>query len=94
MNEPLSCSQFQYTLSYMIPDGTPPINMPLKCVEINEALMYSIPANPEVFDNIILENLQYFRLDVAYTGTPLVNPYSKLYLLYKGNNVIFNGADV
>ena len=50
-------------------------------------------SNP-IYKNIIIENYQYFRLDVNYTGSDLVMKRSKLYLLYKGNNVLFNGDGV
>lgn len=57
-------------------------------------LYYSIiPGNP-VYDQILISNLQYFRLNMVYLGKPLVANKSRLYLLLKGNNVLFNGNGV
>jgi hypothetical protein len=68
--------------------------MQINCEEESEALFYSIPVTMKVYDDIIIENYQYFRLDINFTGSPLVVQRSKLYLLYKGNNVLFNGDGV
>jgi hypothetical protein len=78
----------------MIPNGASPLIMPLTCTEVSNALMYSIVPQKSIYDNIIIENMQYFRLDMEYIGAPLVSPHSKLYLLYKGNNILFDGENV
>lgn len=53
-NEPLDCGLFIVSFDYLIPTGVDPIKMPLVCVEVNEALMYSIPllANKDIYDAI------------------------------------------
>jgi hypothetical protein len=93
VNQPLACSQFNATLQYMIPNGSAPLPVPMTCQEVSNALMYDVPIT-SVYESVIIENMQYFKLDINYIGSPLISPHSKLYLLYKGNNILFDGENV
>jgi len=92
-NEPLICGNLDAELTYLIPDGTL-INFPLLCKELENGVYFSIKKDHEACEKIRIENYQYFRFNVKYKGPKLVMDKTKLYLLYKGNNVLFSGDDV
>lgn len=94
LHEPLACENVKFDLSYVMPLTTdPPKSIGWVCTEVNGALNFTISFGPEA-DLINLDNSQYVRLDVAFEGTPLVIPGSKLYLLYGGNNYFFTGKQI
>ena len=94
MHEPIACEQINFQLSYNVPkSGTPPIPINYICTEVNGALNYTIFFGKEA-DNLQLDNSQYVRLDIKYSGDPLVIPGSELYLLYGGNNYFFTGKQI
>jgi hypothetical protein len=67
----------------------------MTCREKADYLYFKIKDhNDELYGTVRIENLQYFRLEITYIGDPLVMKRSKLYLLYKGNNVLFTGDEV
>ncbi len=57
-------------------------------------MYYTIVRDEKTFSSIRIENYQYFRLNIRYVGPELVMDKTKLYLLYKGNNVLFTGDNV
>lgn len=55
--------------------------------------MYNTSLTQE-YDSVIIANEQYFQLNLRYLGPPLATPHAKLYLLYKGKSILFDGEDV
>ena len=67
----------------------------MKCWEEVGSLYYKIREHKDaLYSTVTIENYQYFRLELKYIGDPLVMKRSKLYLLYKGNNVLYTGDAV
>lgn len=67
----------------------------MACREEADSLYFKIKDhNDELYGTVQIENYQYFRLEITYIGEELVMKRSKLYLLYKGNNVLYTGDDV
>lgn len=67
--------------------------MPILCTEINKALKLTLGHN-NVYDTITIQNDQFFRLRVSYSGDPFEINGTMLYLLYSGNNYFFTGRDM
>ena len=97
VNEPLDCSQFITKLDYLLPNGTNPISMDMDCEEKSEALYYSIPVTMKVYDDIIIENYQYFRLDnsirqihhhLVYKNESFASVNNFLCLITKGEDFV------
>lgn len=42
----------------------------------------------------MITNAQYFRLDFVYIGEEFIYHKTKLYMLYKGNNILFTGDNI
>lgn len=57
-------------------------------------LMFTIPKENQLYKEIEISNMQYFRLNIDYTGTNFVEDKTKLYLLYKGKNLLFTGDNI
>ena len=83
----------QSEMTYLIPNGTM-LNFTLICSENEDGLYYSMVRDKALFKTIIIENYQYFRINIKYVGTGLVMDKTKFYLLYKGNNVLFTGDNI
>ena len=92
-NEPLDCTVVQASLLYYQANEKDPINMKMSCIEISEALFYYIQPD-EAYDTIRISNSQYFKLQFTYIGPDFVEPKTKLYLLYKGKNILFTGDNI
>jgi hypothetical protein len=80
-------------MTYLIPNGTL-LNFTLTCSEFEDGLYYKVIRDQALFSSIRIENYQYFRIAIKYKGPDLVMNQTKLYLLYKGNNVLFTGDDI
>lgn len=63
------------------------------CREVNGALNFTLNFTTSA-DQILLDNSQYVRVDVNYTGDALVIPGTKLYFLYGGQNYFFTGVRI
>jgi len=99
MHEPLSCDDLDFKVNYNIPTTSQDSRIPLpqNCVEINGALNFTLYIDPDTSSplyKLLLENSQYISVDIAYKGTGLILPGSKLYFLYSGRNYYYTGKQM